>query len=123
MPDLCPPEASSRVEPLPRKEVICRASFGNRKGPFCSSFGFLDKALFRTRTGDPLLTMEDSGFSDTANEQRLLLRFPCNTAGSSAHCTTLLEAPWVSPEVPEPVPKTCPQEDFLRAAPETSTSW
>jgi len=44
----------------------------------------VSEALFRTRTGDPLLTMEDSNFGYTVQERRLLARFPCNTAASSA---------------------------------------
>ena len=56
-----------------------------------------------------VLTMEDSGFGYTANEQRVLARFPCNTASSSA-CRTpslkRLEPPRKAFNLsPKPVPK------------------
>ena len=35
------------------------------------------RALFRTRTGDPLLTMEGSRYGSESEEQRLFAGFPC----------------------------------------------
>ena len=55
------------------------------------------------------LTMEDSGFCYTATERRLLARFPCNTASSSARHTPSskrLEPPRRKLNLsPKPVPK------------------
>ena len=53
--------------------------------------------------------MEDSGFGYTANEQRLLARFPCNTVRSRARRTASskrLEPPRKTSNLsPKPVPK------------------
>src|SRR5690349_1165543 len=53
--------------------------------------------------------MEDSGFSYTASEERLLARFPCNSASSSVRRTPSskrLEPPRETLNLsPEPVPK------------------
>jgi hypothetical protein len=55
------------------------------------------------------LTMEVSGFSYTASEERLLARFPCITASSFARRTPLskrLEPPRRTLNLsPKPVPK------------------
>jgi hypothetical protein len=71
--------------------------------------GFCEKPSGRTRTVDPLLTMEDWSFCYTANEQRLLVRFPCNTAISFARRTPSskrLEPPRKTLNLsPKPVPK------------------
>jgi hypothetical protein len=47
----------------------------------------------RKVSNEAFLTMEDSGFCYTANEQRLLVPFPCNTARSTARRTPFLEMP------------------------------
>jgi hypothetical protein len=56
-----------------------------------------------------VLTMEDSGFCYRANERRLLVRFPCITASSSARRTSSskrLEPPRrILNLSPKPVPK------------------
>jgi hypothetical protein len=70
--------------------------------------GFCEKPSGRTRTVDPLLTMEDWSFCYATQEKRLVARFPCNWAGLSVRCTLPLEAPeppWKSSNLsPEPSP-------------------
>jgi hypothetical protein len=62
------------------------------------------KALSRTRTGDRLLTMENSPCCCVTWERRLVARFPCNLAGFSARSTLASK----DPEPPRRAP-TCPQ--------------
>src|SRR5262249_2308554 len=80
-----------------------RASLpATRKPPV--SGGFV-QALFRTRTGDPLLTMEASASGDVMWETRLVKRFPCNSGGFSA-CSTLFLR---DPESPRRAPNLSPE--------------
>jgi len=45
------------LEPLLAREVLHRVDFGNSNLQFAGSSS-MKRALFRTRTGDPLLTIE-----------------------------------------------------------------
>ena len=58
--------------------------------PFCRDFL---QALFRTRTGDPLLTMEVAVGSYGMPRRRLLVRFPCNLRDFSVCRTISLKGP------------------------------
>jgi hypothetical protein len=66
------------------------------------------EAFFRTRTGDPLLTIGFEG-------GRLPALFSVGLCVFGALVDLFLEMPWAALRSPVPVPKTCPQTVRLLA--------
>ena len=83
-----------------------------RKRRLCRAFA---RALFRTRTGDPLLTMEDSGCVYTRQETRFVACFPCKLAGFSPRSSLPLKDPEHPRESLNLSPKPVPNRARVRS--------
>ena len=72
--------------------------------------GLVPRLRVRSRTVDPLLTMEASPCCYVISERRLVARFPCNLAGFSARSTLALKDPEPPRRAPNLSPEPSPKE-------------